>query len=233
VIFKWKPKKITLDCFTFDAGVYEYAKIDKASKFIPKEAKRLGTKEHPTLKTCNGFLDQMTTGFVLPCWSDYKIHALDDGNLDWIAASQVANIESHSREQMWNGFYEDYANVKLISPWFINDKSGIKFAWVPPMWNNQPDNVKNMTGVIDFTYQNVTNVVLMLKKNTKLELEAGEPLAQMIPLTERKVELKHHLISTLDWNNRLLRPMKFKNTYGFRKKIVEERNSSCPFGFGK
>jgi hypothetical protein len=61
--------------------------------------------------------------------------------------------------------------------------------------------------------------------NTRIELEAGTPLVHLIPVTDKKVQIKCHLVDDKEYHyvsNRTLYPV-FKNRYakGMRKMMKE------------
>ena len=70
-------------------------------------------------------------------------------------------------------------------------------------------------------------------------VNAGQPMVHSIPLSDRELDIKNHLISNDEFDKRL---MKFTSTFSFQKrylqskKIIENREKEekkCPFGFGK
>jgi hypothetical protein len=69
-----------------------------------------------------------------------------------------------------------------------------------------------------------------------LPIEAGEPLVQLIPLTEREVIVRNHLVDKDRWqqiyekNNHAF----FFNNHNKKRNLLkrqEESQSKCPFGF--
>jgi hypothetical protein len=63
------------------------------------------------------------------------------------------------------------------------------------------------------------------------QIKAGQPLAHLIPLTEKKVSLKHHLITREEFDS------KFRNNNVYLHSTKESKRlkslNKCPFGFGK
>jgi hypothetical protein len=66
-----------------------------------------------------------------------------------------------------------------------------------------------------------------------IELRAGEPAAMIIPLTERTLKIKTHLVSPQELNNMNPKPITFNHHYQFVKKAMDKKEAKCPFGFGK
>ena len=71
------------------------------------------------------------------------------------------------------------------------------------------------------------------ENNTKIEFEAGQPLIHLFPATEKKLELRRHLVDEIEFR-KLSQPRSFFNQNYQKLKKMEERNqkeNKCPFGF--
>jgi hypothetical protein len=111
-----------------------------------------------------------------------------------------------------------------------------------PTWN-QPGDLMTMStppGTVEYKYQHTSSVNMFLQKGRKYTFNAGRPMAHIIPLTEKEIELKCHLVSPLEMDSEVRRVMHssfplFKNGYNEIKKRKKdlENNKTCPFTFGK
>jgi hypothetical protein len=54
--------------------------------------------------------------------------------------------------------------------------------------------------ISEFKYQHATITNLMVPFNTELNIEPGDPWLHLLPLTEKKIKLKTHLVSTEELN---------------------------------
>ena len=243
MIFNFKPKKIVVDAFTWNVGAYEYAPVKHMKKCIPSEFKKhpntyisdMGNNfytEHSTMKGCVGLINLFTTGIALPLWSDMSIDINDKGGYRWTSASDKCGVESHSREQMWKGFYSDWTHIKLISPWALKEKTGVKFMWSHTDYHNcdSKQNIKILQGILDFKYNNATHPQLMIKNDTQWHAKAGDILAHIVPLSEKDVVIKTHLVSKEEYERIHVPGISYRKNYMIRKSIKDKK---CPFGFGK
>lgn len=238
---------ITIHCYTFDKTIYELYKPAIASNFIPNQWKELPktykkkvfeynpisnmTIDVPTARVCDGIINMMSRGIIIPSWSDIKIEC-SSGQVLCHSPCGLGIVESHSREQVWDDLYPGYSQVKLISPWLFKTQEDIKFVWTRCDWHNteQYKNAEIMSGVLDFKYQHASHVQMFV--DGELNISAGDPLVQMFPLTEKKIKLKYHLIENQDYQNILgTKVVKYVGNYKERKKILGNK-SKCPFGFG-
>lgn len=240
MIFNFKPKTITIDCFTNRASVYKFNPIQKANNFYPAGIKDIPRNiikpmhdsaieiEKGTIKHCSGFNQLMNTGFIIPLWTDVAIESTQH-DLKWYSELKFEGTH-HAPEQLWNNFYSEWHHLKIQSPWVIKANKKIKFAWIPTTWHDDAHKhlYEMMTGVIEYYYQHTTNINLFIKKNGGIiEWKSGTPLIHLIPLSDDKVEIKTHLVDDKEFNKINPQYPNTKNGYGSYKK------SKCPFGFGK
>jgi hypothetical protein len=250
-MFWFKPSVINVDCFTFNDTAYEHFSPDIASKFYPKEFKKLDNsvrfKNNPdinsklmstmhTIRMCNGVTDLYTNGFILPSWQDITLESTIDGNifLDDRTSSGMNKpaIQIHERWQFGNELYPAFNQVKLLSHWFFKEKTGVQFTWNMCDWDRTDiaDKVRILSGVLDFKHQTATNVNMFIKKDSIISYNAGDPLVHLIPLSEKRVKIHKHLISIEEYD-RTTTMQGVKMSYSNHRKLTTE--AKCPFGFGK
>jgi len=251
-MFFFKRKQIVVDCFIKDLIVYNNFKIQRASKFIPKEWKDLPphfshkmnpdpnskmVQEIATLKKCNAFRDLFANGFIIPLWADCQLEAHNDrfvfGGHNMFEANSTAS--GHHRSQIGD-FYLNYNHIKIESPWFLREKTGVKFSWNGCLWNNTHnlEHVQFLPGVLDFKYQNATHINLFIKRGVVIKYFANDPMVHLIPLSDSKIKLKHHLLSEDEYvkmHDAMDKSIRYHNPRDLRDGIFPEKK--CPFGFGK
>jgi hypothetical protein len=67
-------------------------------------------------------------------------------------------------------------------------------------------------------------------------IAAGTPLAHIVPLSDKDVQVKCHYLPQEEYNKRFHKTthhMKFMGSHKERKRIAKSKESKCPFGFGK
>ena len=208
-----KKRKITIDAFTNVTGVYEYFPIQNANKFVPDWWKRIPgyldlpnsvgiNVKTPTLKTCSGFIDLYNKGFVLPLWADLIFETKKTGEYAFQFSNPESTMNSHMSQQ-FGGQIKDYIHLKLISPWYLKEKTGIKFLLFQPSWNhiNSCPDFTIPPGIVDFKSQVVSNINMFVPaKDARYEVKNNTPLLHIIPLTDKDLEIKHHLVDDKEFN---------------------------------
>jgi hypothetical protein len=262
-MFFFKKSEIILDCFTAHGPAYNYARPDHAMKYIPDWWKNTPTEVRennfllPTIKSCAGFIDYYKTGIIFPSWFDAEIKIASLGTSPpceiLITDPPSAPKGSFHPNKMFLGYTEeDTSNVKFMSPWIFKTKEHVNFAWSEPTWDNK-DLFYDLTvlpGVLNFKYNTTTNincVVRQRKEKYTINIKPQQPLAMLHPLTDKKIVIKHHLVSyeeygKLDSINRMFLGNNIKSiitTSKNKKRMIDKAdeinssNSKCPFGFGR
>jgi len=250
--FFHRTPEIHLDCFTCDNDVYMNTPIVKAGKTFPDWFKELPKAEHRflidektenhlhktnhNLKNCQGFLELYKKGIVLESWCDYHMEMnMENLTPHYWWSGLGGGIHFHAKSQIGNGF-TNYHHMKLVSPWYIQEKTGVKFMWVGAEWALDKFNFKILPAVVSFDTQNFTNVNIMYPYETKeFTIPIGNPLVHVIPLSEKILKFKNHLVKSNELNKIVLKTSRV-SFYGW-KKVLELRNrnkkrGTCPFGFG-
>jgi hypothetical protein len=242
MFFFCKPSKIAVDCFTTHESSFHLAPIDLAVKYFPDWWKRLPksimapnpvTLELGTLKKCYGLIELYKSSLILPLWSDIVIEPKPDNVYWWQCADGQTEIHSHPYQQIGDAF-RNYHHGKINSPWFLKEKSGIKFMLSPCQWSLLPvsNDLNLLSGISEFKYQHATNInfFLNLENKNRLLLEAGTPLYHIIPLSSKSITVKQHLLTTQEFDKMFglqKSRAKFLGNYNFRKKILQQKK--CPF----
>jgi hypothetical protein len=221
--FFFKRKKKVVDCFTPHQMVYEHFPIMQSKEFIPQWYKKLSPtykvgydhtakKEAATIKRCPGISNLFSEGFILPLWSDLSLQfdASDNNNFDmkyeYAATDTSWGLEVHDNRQYLGLFDNNFFQAKLSVPWIVKESTGLKFAFIEPTYTMSNPNIFTIIpGLLNFKYQNFLNVNMMIEvthpMNKTINIEAGEPLAQIIPLSEDDVELRVHKVSSEEYKS--------------------------------
>lgn len=249
MMFWFKRNEIVVDCFTYHHSIFEYYKPLNASNFIPDGWKKLPKKfevksfpnfpnsklveEVATAKTCLGFINLYRTGFIIQNHCDIAIEVDTAGNINAAPSDRnTSSIVQHNPNQVWDGFFSNHAHIKLNIPWFVVEKTGVNFIYSKCTWNdtNMADNFHVVSGILDFKIQHNIAINFFMKRESVINFYAGQPLAHIIPLSEQKVTMKHHLISKEEYTNRF----NFVPANRLYKEFLRiKTKKECPFGFGK
>lgn len=248
MMFRINPSVVHIDAYTTLPAVDEFFPPKLAVECLPEWWKRMPSTVSTRLpnginqvggsiKRCDGFVDLYKHGFMIPLWTDLLLKPNADQTVSF-KASGVALGNSHDAVQLGEEF-NNYAHLKLISPWFIKEKTGVKFIWQSAFWNMQDkmNSVAILPGMLEFKYQNMTNINILMPKNSEqVWLKAGTELVHLVPLTDKKIKIHTHVISEQEQNSMFdvtRYPVSFLGGYKKRKRALQEKESKCPFGFGK
>jgi len=148
----------------------------------------------------------------------------------------MLKIEIHGEKQYGKHFkVEEYQHLKLLSPWFLQCKDNINFLAVEPFWQfKELENISILPGSVQFYSQPTTNINLFIRKEAEKQrilLNVGMPVYTYVPITERKVRIETHLVSSEKINSlrKQAYGMKFLNHYKKAFKLTKERK--CPYKF--
>jgi len=245
-------KSYTVDAYTFRSDVYNYAKIEKATNFYPDWWKKLPAEKFSegemkpalNMKGCTGFVNYFRKSFVLPLWSDVRLEIGPIGteNYRYQFSDEASEIDVHNSKE-WGDFFSplEYQQIKFMSPWILRTNRPLEWGWLMPQWNYTGDlrEISVLQAVDDYYYQHTTHVSTAIKRDTHtkyINVAMGTPLVHLMPLTEKQVKFKHHLVTPDEYfkiERSSFSRLKFIKPYYHLKKIKEAKSSNkCPFGFG-
>jgi len=248
ITFLFKRKPIHIDCFTANVSAYKYSPIQPANYFLPEWWKKLPKtffvpdKNPPlhqqTMRRCAGFIDIYSKGLMLPLWSDLSIQMTSNGMYSWRYADGESSCTIHRPEQLGSLLEEaKVEHMKITSPWIFSCNEDVQWYFTQPIWNHDAaSNFCIPSGVLSFKYQGTTNINMLIRKqDTMFTINQGTPMAHMVPLSDRPIKIKNHLLTGEEYfrKDRFSRPLHFENSYYKRIKILKEKESKCPFGFKK
>lgn len=240
MIFFFKKKEIVLDCFCSDEYLLRTQPVEKSTKFYPEWWKKLdnnvngGKWPSSTMKRCLGFTDYFTNSFTIPLWSDLAIKIDENRLFEWQFSDQKSTADVHPPEQRGEYLPESsYGHMKIHSPWAFKTKEDIMFSWSSPIWNfDLPDSIIIPPAIIKFyiQHQSHVNLFVNLKEQKNLLIPFGQPMAQLLPMTERKVKLVRHLVDEKEIKRitSIQTPVTFINKYRSINNYLE-KFSDCPY----
>jgi len=231
-------KPITVDFFTTDQLVHDQYSVESKGTFpqwfraLPTyNSSNMDTSECPHMKhnytnarNCLGIQKLYKNAITIPLFTDIEFYVKDE-RMDWTYAySPEMNggdvVRSHPHDQSNNFFSERFHHAKIVMPWLARETKGIDFYINMWDWNTNIHSIKNIGGVVDFKYQHTTNLNFFVTKvfDHSFFLEAGMPLVQIIPLTERKVKVKTHLVDKKELDRLFPMQTTFQRKYAKQKK---------------
>jgi len=171
-------------------------KPEPASQFVPQWWKNLpiySNKErkfsldpHPTVtvKRCAPVLDSLTSGYIIPLWTDIWVTQQNGFPLvKW--QSSVNVFETWSLEQ--SSFFEipegyNKSVFKYLHGWTIKTPKNWSCLFTQPFgYSNQP--IKSLTGIVDTdNYDGEVNAPFVIKEGFEGIIEKGTPMVQVIPI---------------------------------------------------
>jgi len=223
IIFKQKP--IVVDCFTVKDYVIDHNPIAPAVNFMPKwmtdmpsTYKADGFIPAPTMKRCPAVVGMMTQGFMIPLWCDLVIGINPvERSFRWQFADEETNAKPHNVAQ-WDAFANPtvYGHLKIVTPWYIRTKQSIDFLWTNPFYNmDMNEKYKIVPAITEYKHQHATNINMFIDKSTHgdILIKSGTPMAHVIPMSDRKIEIKTHLVDSLEYTKLRTASLFFINNY--------------------
>jgi len=241
MIFFFKKPKIIVDCFTTRPDVYEHAPINYAYKFYPNWWKNTSSTfknnffKYPTIKKCNGIIDTYQQGFIIPLWNDFSFK-VENKKINWQHSDKETSCEIHDYRQ-WESYADmnKHYNLKIVSPWIAKCKSDVNFYFTKPFWNHPLSTPYHiLSGVLNFKYNNATNIQMMINIHEDYDytIQALTPMAHVIPLTEKELIIKNHLIDEFEYKKIHVATTYIKTFVGSYSKSInntKKQEKKCPF----
>lgn len=235
-IFVWNKKsKVHVDVFLKNKQIADFP-IDHVSRYLPNWFKKLKPKLQTiennnqilrsTFKLCDGFQYMLKDTYVLPMWTDFSVTVDEYGRYKYIFPTPDINygVTEHAPEQTGNSF-DPMVHAKLHSPYLLSTKEDIKFHFCQAIWS-QTHFVGDLwlpPATVKFTHQMSTHINMFMKRDRQYFFEAGMAMMYIVPMTEKLIEFKTHVLPSHEYDDLLisLYPNKFNNTY---KETIRRRN---------
>ena len=207
---KWfkKDTDIVLDCYTYNPYAYNFAKVNHGSYYIPEWWKK--TPRHIenslTIKDCPAIIEYYKKGIVIPMWCEFEFIINPKGHEDlftWKSSQNDFSVAEHAQEQFKGFTKADGHNIKIASPWYIKCREDIKFTFTQPVWSqrNTMFNFVLTPGIVSFKSQMECNLNYFYEQTDKrqvINISALTPVAIMHAMSDRKIKLNHHLVTSRD-----------------------------------
>ena len=246
--FFHRTPEINLDCFTYSNETYLTTPIVRASKAIPEWWQKLDPytprfysspengyhlrkNDEMTARDCYAIVELYKKGIIIENWCDISFK-VEDGMYHYWASDNTAPPHDHNRNQL-GGSFPNHFHIKLISPWVFREKTGVKFLWLGAEWSLDNFEIKVLPGVINFDIISPVNVNFMFPmRNGTFTIPVGNPLVQLVPITEKNLKVHNHLVTKPEFEMLTLSSDK-PSFMGWRKTIqLRKRNKergTCPF----
>ena len=222
-----KPSKIYVDCFTDIEELPKFFPVLHASERMPAYWKNLpttiphGGPGRGTMKTCPGVSSLYRTGFILQAWNDLWL-SVEGDQMTW---QPQGAAESHNPNQ-WGDAIKNHHHLKVISPWKMREKTGVKFLFTNTLWHDEDFKPKVVNGIVEYKYQHTSSVNMIVPKNMFPKsqiIPAGKELAHVIPLSDKDVVIKMHVVDSEELKKLQNWIFTFNGHYFKRKKMLQER----------
>ena len=94
--------------------------------------------------------------------------------------------------------------LKLRSPWLLKEKNNVRFTLTPLLWNHlkQVDKFWFLNKSLSFKKPLFLDIdfLVSIKKNYQ-GIERGTNIMQLIPSTEKEINIQHHLVDEKEIHN--------------------------------
>jgi hypothetical protein len=192
-------------------------------KEVPVEAFPIGMS---TIKRCPGFKDLFRNSMCIPAWSQYRLFQDPQHGFSHIAPNSITGGQQHREEQL-AGAFPNYQHYKLLSPWMLKEKTGVSFVVNQASWHNaDPCQFHIPAGSLEFKYQHSTHINLVSPKQQilrEINIEAGQPLVYLTPMSEKDVTIAIHVVNEFEHNKLKTYHHSFHNSYELTRKILKDK----------
>tara|TARA_B100000497_G_C7687663_1_gene417129 strand:- start:1074 stop:1790 length:717 start_codon:yes stop_codon:yes gene_type:complete len=165
----------------------------KMSEFTPD-----GDKSPGTMKACIPLRDAMSSGYIIPLWTDIHAEQHLNENVQFYTPSETNyGIGWHTEEQIKGSPLKNKSPInpwKLLNPWTIRTPKGYSCLITHPI--NQPnDHIEFVSAIVDTDVFNAKiNFPFLWKRPYGKEyfsdiIPAGSPTVQVIPFKREDFEM--------------------------------------------
>lgn len=198
------------------------------------------SKLQKTVKHCYSIQKTLERGIALPLWQDMYITVDHNGKAHPVGPAQAPNTlgEQHPKAQYPGLLSDDWVNFKFKGGWLAYTEEYVPFYMTNPFYHMQDHQWQAMPGVIEFHHQHNLNVNTILRKPEgtneapkaiEYEFKAGDTLAYLVPMTDRKIIIKAEQVSEKEYEK-----LKFGHKMWFSSAAEHRKRNmgGCPFNFG-
>ena len=177
-------------------------------------------KRDLSISKCPGIVEILTKGFVVRAWHDIDVTSEDSGlsgktpseELNTLLGNPVIQIQSGEGigkflpRRPWSN--KDI--LKINTPWHI--KADCKFIMIPLPYTDSFE-FESCTGILDPAVSSEINVQGYVNGRGSFTIKAGQPICQLIPLTDEAYEVEVRDMNDEDKN--WIETRKYLNNSGF------------------
>lgn len=196
--------------------------IKPATKFVPDWYKDMpmttqSLEEHnapnikiavdvPMMKRCLPVRDYLTSGYIIPYWSETLLRKSSKGhyvdllasNPDWISKYNIG-VDWHNIKQIKNSPLEELSDgekvIKLSCPWTIATPKGYSTLFFSPFYHE--NDVTILPAIVDTDTHVVPTNFPAIIMGEEVKIEMGAPIIQAIPF-KRETWTSEIITSTND-----------------------------------
>jgi hypothetical protein len=242
MLFIFREKKVVLDLFTSTPWVPGTTQPAQAARFIPQWWRDLPKNDNelrplPNMRGCAGFLDYFKSSLIVPMWSDLAVSVAPTGGTE--VAYELAHprhaVSVHPSQQRGSFLPdEEFQHIKLESPWYAKSKDDVQWVLTQPLWAfKDPLQVIIPPGILGFKYLSATNVNFFVKRNVgapkQFRIDAGQPLIALTPMSERRFEVRTHLLSEQELQSNFPDRHTFFQKDYIKRRAAYAAEKRCPF----
>jgi len=213
-MFLFKKSKLVLDLIISEENIQTYNLFPaiETRRIIPswfKTCPKSGFnwfkfEPETTVRGCSGIINYINSGFVTPLWSDVNIRTSPE-KIEWYSSKGDPNFfQYHETLIQSPGFYNNQFIINAINPWKIKKrKQNIKIMSVAAQYHHTKSLPHPpMQGIVDTKMNKDLNFFMAFSKtNATYELKAGDIFMQYIPLSDKKLVIKNHIVSKQEFMN--------------------------------
>lgn len=223
----FQKRNPTLDCYTYSSAAHRLFPVTPSAALQPSWfLKTRSDNRKPNVKGCPGIRSLLSSGFILPLWTDVEITASNnllecrvdaaDGEVNrFKLVSQVPAV----------GFKDDgfSLRLKINPPWLLRCTDETQFHFSGAFYHLMDSRISVAPGITDYFYQMTPTIQAFISLTsgspTKIVIPAGTPLAHVVPLTTKPVSLVTHKVT--------------KEEFSALGEIEDEMKSFFSFGYYK
>lgn len=170
----------------------------KRTGITSEETADPGLTDPPTVRACPSFQTMLSTGFVVPFWSDFRITVHADGTVEGAASDERFDVTWHDRNQLGkladHLVEQGYApySIKFNCPWTVNTETGVASRVTdPPFAVGRP--VRVVEGVVNtgyFPHMQINTFFRLPEGEESVThvFERGEPFFKVVPFVRASTE---------------------------------------------
>ena len=142
---------------------------------------------------------------TIPIWTDLTVDVDTYGNVKYeLSQDEEFKLENYPPDKYHQLTFSNVILLKLRSPWLLKEKNNVKFTLTPLLWNHlkQVDKFWFLNKSLSFKKPLFLDIdfLVSIKKNYQ-GIERGTNIMQLIPLTEKEINIQHHLVDEKEIDN--------------------------------